>query len=155
GRPRQGAPERRTSHYRGDEATVRLAPRGPHTASLANGRIVPRCRSSPASIAGPRPEGMLGGTIIWTAPWWLLYSQHRSDAARQHSRAHVEPMERSDVRSRRPRTRMEAAVLEERLKVGQVDRIDAFHAIELGCNASMLREPGVHVLPSERRSRPG
>jgi RimJ/RimL family protein N-acetyltransferase len=50
---------------------------------------------------------------------------------------------------------MEAAVLDERLKVGQVDRIDAFHAIELGCNASILREPGVHVLPSERRSRPG
>jgi RimJ/RimL family protein N-acetyltransferase len=50
---------------------------------------------------------------------------------------------------------MEAAVLEERLKVGQVNGIDAFHAVELGCNPSMLREPGVHVLPSERRSRPG
>jgi RimJ/RimL family protein N-acetyltransferase len=50
---------------------------------------------------------------------------------------------------------MEAAVLDERLKVGQVDRIDTFHAVELGCNATMLREPGVHVLPSERRTRPG
>jgi RimJ/RimL family protein N-acetyltransferase len=46
-------------------------------------------------------------------------------------------------------------VLDERIKVGQVSRIDAFHAVELGCNPSLLREPGVHVLPSERRTRPG
>lgn len=46
-------------------------------------------------------------------------------------------------------------VLDDRIKVGQVSRIDAFHAVELGCNASLLREPGVHILPSERRTRPG
>ena len=49
----------------------------------------------------------------------------------------------------------EAPVLDERIKVGQVERIDAFHAAELGCNPAMLKQPGVHVLPSERRSRPG
>ena len=27
--------------------------------------------------------------------------------------------------------------------------------VELGCNASLLGEPGLHVLPSERRTRPG
>jgi RimJ/RimL family protein N-acetyltransferase len=48
-----------------------------------------------------------------------------------------------------------AGQLDDRIKVGQVARIDAFHALELGCNASLLREPGVHVLPSERRTRPG
>ena len=46
-------------------------------------------------------------------------------------------------------------VLDDRIKVGQVARIDAFHAAELGCNASLLNEPGLHVLPSERRTRPG
>ncbi|MGE3272395.1 MAG: hypothetical protein AB7P40_26845, partial [Chloroflexota bacterium] len=46
-------------------------------------------------------------------------------------------------------------VLDDRIKVGQVSGIDAFHATELGCNASLLSEPGVHVLPSERRMRPG
>jgi GNAT superfamily N-acetyltransferase len=49
----------------------------------------------------------------------------------------------------------DAVVLDERIKVGQVSRIDAFHALELGCNASLFGEPGVHVLPSERRTRPG
>ena len=34
-------------------------------------------------------------------------------------------------------------VLDERIKVGQVSRIDAFHAFELGCNASLLSEPGI------------
>jgi RimJ/RimL family protein N-acetyltransferase len=46
-------------------------------------------------------------------------------------------------------------MIDERIKVGQVSRIDAFHAVELGCNSSLLREPGVHILPSERRTRPG
>ena len=46
-------------------------------------------------------------------------------------------------------------VLDDRIKVGQVERIDAFHAVELGCNASLLSEPGLHILPSERRTRPG
>jgi RimJ/RimL family protein N-acetyltransferase len=48
-----------------------------------------------------------------------------------------------------------ARVLDDRIRVGQVSRIDAFHAAELGCNASLLREPGVHIVPSERRTRPG
>jgi RimJ/RimL family protein N-acetyltransferase len=46
-------------------------------------------------------------------------------------------------------------VLEDRIKVGQVERVDAFHAVELGCNIALLSQPGVHVLPSERRTRPG
>ena len=46
-------------------------------------------------------------------------------------------------------------MLEDRIKVGQVERVDAFHAVELGCNIALLSEPGVHVLPSERRTRPG
>ena len=46
-------------------------------------------------------------------------------------------------------------VLDERIKVGQVARIDAFHAVELGCNPTLLGEPGLHILPSERRTRPG
>jgi RimJ/RimL family protein N-acetyltransferase len=46
-------------------------------------------------------------------------------------------------------------VLDDRIKVGQVARVDAFHAVELGCNPSLLRDPGVHILPSERRARPG
>ena len=46
-------------------------------------------------------------------------------------------------------------VLDERIKVGQVSRIDAFHALELGCNPSLFSEPGLHILPSERRTRPG
>lgn len=45
-------------------------------------------------------------------------------------------------------------VLDDRSKVRQVERIDSFHAVELGCNASLLREPGVHILPSQRRTRP-
>ena len=46
-------------------------------------------------------------------------------------------------------------VLEDRVKVGQVSRVDEFHAVELGCNPALLVQPGVHVIPSERRSRPG
>jgi RimJ/RimL family protein N-acetyltransferase len=46
-------------------------------------------------------------------------------------------------------------VLDDRIKVGQVARIDAFHAAELGCNSSLFGQPGVHILPSERRTRPG
>jgi len=49
----------------------------------------------------------------------------------------------------------DAVVLDERIKVGRVERIDAFHALELGCNLSLFEEPGLHVLPSERRTRPG
>jgi GNAT superfamily N-acetyltransferase len=48
-----------------------------------------------------------------------------------------------------------AVVLDERIKVGQVSRIDAFHAAELGCNPSLLSAPGLHIVPSERRTRPG
>lgn len=46
-------------------------------------------------------------------------------------------------------------MLEDRIKVGQVDRLDEFHATELGCGRVLLQQPGIHVLPSERRSRPG
>ena len=46
-------------------------------------------------------------------------------------------------------------MLDDRIKVGQVDRLDAFHAVELGCGRALLEEPGVHVIPSERRTRPG
>lgn len=45
--------------------------------------------------------------------------------------------------------------LDERIKVGEVSRIDAFHAAELGCNPSLLSAPGLHVVVSERRTRPG
>ncbi len=45
--------------------------------------------------------------------------------------------------------------LEDRVKVGQVERVDDFHAAELGCNPALLEQPGVHVIPSERRTRPG
>jgi GNAT superfamily N-acetyltransferase len=46
-------------------------------------------------------------------------------------------------------------MLEDRIKVGQVDRLDEFHATELGCGRALLQQPGIHVLPSERRTRPG
>jgi RimJ/RimL family protein N-acetyltransferase len=46
-------------------------------------------------------------------------------------------------------------MLADRIKVGQVDRLDAFHAVELDCGPALLRTPGVHVVPSERRGRPG
>ncbi|MCC6174806.1 MAG: GNAT family N-acetyltransferase [Chloroflexi bacterium] len=46
-------------------------------------------------------------------------------------------------------------MLEDRIRTGHVARIDDFHAVELGCNIALLREPGVHVVPSERRARPG
>jgi GNAT superfamily N-acetyltransferase len=46
-------------------------------------------------------------------------------------------------------------MLEERIKVGQVDRLDEFHAHELDCDLALLRQPGLHVLASERRARPG
>jgi len=46
-------------------------------------------------------------------------------------------------------------MLDDRVKVGQVARVDQFHAVELGCNPALLTQPGVHVIPSERRSRPG
>src|SRR5215208_7050144 len=47
------------------------------------------------------------------------------------------------------------AMLEERIRVGQVERLDEFHARELGCGVELLRQPGVHLLASERRGRPG
>ena len=46
-------------------------------------------------------------------------------------------------------------MLEERIRVGQVERLDEFHARELGCGLELLRQPGVHLLASERRGRPG
>ncbi len=46
-------------------------------------------------------------------------------------------------------------MLADRIKVGQVDRLDAFHAVELGCDPTLFGTPGVHVVPTERRGRPG
>lgn len=46
-------------------------------------------------------------------------------------------------------------MLEERLKVGQVEPLDRFHARELGCEVELLKRPGVHLLPTDRRGRPG
>lgn len=46
-------------------------------------------------------------------------------------------------------------MLEDRIRVGQVERLDAFHAAELGCARALFEQPGVHVVPSERRGRPG
>lgn len=46
-------------------------------------------------------------------------------------------------------------MLEERIKVGEVERLDEFHARELGCDTGLLRRPGLHLLRSERRARPG
>lgn len=40
-------------------------------------------------------------------------------------------------------------------RVGQVDRIDRFHAWDLECDPALLTAPGVHVVPSQRRARPG
>jgi GNAT superfamily N-acetyltransferase len=46
-------------------------------------------------------------------------------------------------------------MLEERIKVGQVEDLDRFHAAELDCDIALLQEPGVHLIPSGRRTRPG
>src|SRR5436309_6680273 len=46
-------------------------------------------------------------------------------------------------------------VLEERLKAGAHPRLDAFHSLLLDVPAERLREPGTHVIATERRARPG
>ena len=46
-------------------------------------------------------------------------------------------------------------MLEDRLKVGQVERLDRFHARELDCDLSLLTRTGLHLVASERRGRPG
>jgi GNAT superfamily N-acetyltransferase len=45
--------------------------------------------------------------------------------------------------------------LDTRCRVGQVERIDRFHTWDLDCDASLLTTPGVHVISSPRRARPG
>jgi GNAT superfamily N-acetyltransferase len=45
-------------------------------------------------------------------------------------------------------------MLEERIRVGQVQQLDRFHADLLGCEPERLVEPGVAVLGCERRLRP-
>jgi GNAT superfamily N-acetyltransferase len=40
-------------------------------------------------------------------------------------------------------------------RVGQVERIDRFHAWDLECDFSLLTTPGVHIVSSLRRARPG
>jgi RimJ/RimL family protein N-acetyltransferase len=46
-------------------------------------------------------------------------------------------------------------VLEERLKAGTHPRLDAFHGVLLDVPAERFREPGIHVIVTERRARPG
>ncbi|MFN0071085.1 MAG: GNAT family N-acetyltransferase [Chloroflexota bacterium] len=46
-------------------------------------------------------------------------------------------------------------MLDSRCRVGQVDRIDRFHAWDLECDPALLTTPGVHVVGSPRRARPG
>jgi GNAT superfamily N-acetyltransferase len=46
-------------------------------------------------------------------------------------------------------------MLQERSRVGEVERLDQFHAHELDCDPGLLRRPGVHLLSSERRGQAG
>jgi GNAT superfamily N-acetyltransferase len=46
-------------------------------------------------------------------------------------------------------------VIEERLRAGLHPRLDAFHGLLLDVPVDRLREPGMHVVSSERRARPG
>jgi RimJ/RimL family protein N-acetyltransferase len=46
-------------------------------------------------------------------------------------------------------------MLDERCRVGQVDRIDQFHAWELDCDPALFTTPGVHLISSTRRALPG
>lgn len=45
-------------------------------------------------------------------------------------------------------------MLDERCRVGQVERIDRFHAWELGCDPAQLTAPGLHLVTSDRRAGP-
>jgi GNAT superfamily N-acetyltransferase len=45
-------------------------------------------------------------------------------------------------------------MLDERIKVGQVQRLDRFHADLLGCSLERLSQPGLTVLASDQRLRP-
>ena len=45
-------------------------------------------------------------------------------------------------------------MLEERIRVGEIDRLDHFHAVELDCEVGLLGEPGVHLVSTARRTRP-
>ena len=46
-------------------------------------------------------------------------------------------------------------MLEERIRVGNVEWLDQFHAAELDCDVALLRQPGVHLIASPRRARAG
>ncbi len=46
-------------------------------------------------------------------------------------------------------------MLDERLKVGTHPRLDAFHAALLDIPTQQLAEPGIHLVATERRARPG
>jgi GNAT superfamily N-acetyltransferase len=46
-------------------------------------------------------------------------------------------------------------VLHQRSRVGEVERLDRYQAWELDCDPSLLRQPGVHLLSSERRRQAG
>jgi GNAT superfamily N-acetyltransferase len=46
-------------------------------------------------------------------------------------------------------------MLEDRIKVGQIEQLDLFHAAELDCEPTLLEEPGVHLIASRRRTQPG
>src|SRR5262245_39838775 len=40
-------------------------------------------------------------------------------------------------------------------RAGQVERIDRFHVWDLDCDAVLLTTPGLHLISSDRRARPG
>lgn len=46
-------------------------------------------------------------------------------------------------------------MLDERIRIGLVEIVDRFHAQELECDVETLLQPGVQVIASDRRSRPG
>lgn len=46
-------------------------------------------------------------------------------------------------------------MLEERIKIGEVEPLDQFHARELGCDVATLRRPGLQIVVSDRRAKTG
>src|SRR5262245_8979186 len=69
-------------------------------------------------------------TRFWRAGSGWLVRRNRQRANPRSAMANADHPE--------PCALEDAVVLDDRIKVGQVERIDAFHAVELGCNASLL-----------------
>jgi GNAT superfamily N-acetyltransferase len=46
-------------------------------------------------------------------------------------------------------------MLHERIRVGTVGALDEYYAQELGCTVALLTQPGLHIVASQRRTRPG